>query len=154
MSGLALLLARAGNWRGLYQLWLTPADEGRESRATATVVPLLGGRFVRLDYTWAFDGELQAGSLTFGHEAGTNTATAVWIDGWHMGNQFMICTGSVAEDGAITVLGSYAAPPGPAWGWRTEIASLDDERFRLRMINITPEGEEALAVEVVFKPDL
>jgi len=45
--------------------------------------------------------------------------------------------------------GSYAAPPGPDWGWRTVIEIPDDDSFRMVMYNVSPEGKEELAVNAV-----
>jgi hypothetical protein len=64
----------------------------------------------------------------------------------------LICTGTSEVDGVIDVRGSYAAPPGPNWGWRTRIG-LDvdvDTMLYLTMFNVTPDGKEVLAVEGVY----
>ena len=37
----------------------------------------------------------------------------------------MACEGAVEPDWAIAVHGSYAAPPGPDWGWRIFIRPAD-----------------------------
>ena len=49
----------------------------------------------------------------------------------------------------LAVKGTYAAPPGPDWGWRIEITP-DEGTLRVVMFNIWPEGKEALAVETVY----
>ena len=53
------------------------------------------------------------------------------------------------EDGRFGALGSYCAG-GERWGWRTEVSQPDPEHLDIRMFNITPAGEEALAVEVNY----
>ncbi len=149
MASLSFLLERAGSWQGTYHLYLYP-DQHHTSASRATVIPVLGGRFARVDYDWAYDGAPQEGSLLLGAEEATGAVTAVWIDTWHMGDGIMICPGAANEAGAIVVRGSYAAPPGPDWGWRTELAPDGPDGWRLRMINVTPDGQEMLAVEVDF----
>ncbi len=67
----------------------------------------------------------------------------------------MLCEGDIQPDGAARVKGSYAAPPGPDWGWRITIkppinAPGSGESFRMTMHNITPDGEEMLAVEAAY----
>ena len=79
---------------------------------------LLGGRFIRLDYTWSYRGAAQEGSLLIGYQSDHGKVTAHWIDSWHMSEGVMACEGAVEADGTIAVRGSYAAPPGPDWGWR------------------------------------
>jgi hypothetical protein len=71
----------------------------------------------------------------------------VWVDSWHMGSKFMLCRGEEASEGNISALGSYAAPPGPDWGWRIVLSASTTDEVRILMYNITPEGQEALAVD-------
>ncbi len=151
MSGLQDLIACTGQWKGNYQLWLMPETDANQSPSAATVLPVVKGKFARLDYTWMWEGELQEGSLLIGYETQTGSVTAVWIDAWHNGNKFMICHGKM-RDGAIDVLGSYPAPSGPDWGWRTVIKPGGPDSLRLTMYNVTPEGKEALAVDVRYTP--
>ena len=114
------------------------------------IIPMLGGKFARIDYTWEIDGEPQAGSLLFGYESKAGLVTAVFIDSWHNGEVMMVCKGSAGADGALSVSGFYPAPSGPDWGWRTVIEPGDNESFRPLMYNITPQGHEELAVEARY----
>jgi hypothetical protein len=150
VSILETLSTCAGSWRGTNTLLDPHNDIKDESPATATVAPILGGRFVRMDYTWGYQGKPQEGSLLIGFLANAGTVTAHWIDTWHMSSQVMACTGESPSGPAITVRGSYAAPPGPDWGWRIEITPGGDE-LRLVMFNIWPEGKEELAVEASYR---
>ncbi len=149
MSILDTLAACAGSWRGTNKLQDPHNNIAEESTATATVTPVLGGRFVRLDYTWGYKGKPQEGSLLIGSDAKTETVTGHWIDSWHMGNQVMACTGAKPAGSTFDVRGSYAAPPGPDWGWRIEVTP-GDSQLRLVMYNIWPEGKEELAVEAAY----
>jgi Protein of unknown function (DUF1579) len=149
MEPLDVLHALAGNWTGTSRLWLNPSEPPYECRSTVWVISAARGKFMRLDYTWDYQGEPQEGALLLGHERERNIVTAVWIDSWHMGAKYMACEGKVT-DGAISVRGSYAAPPGPDWGWRTVIEPRGADSFRLDMYNITPDGQAALAVEALY----
>jgi hypothetical protein len=62
----------------------------------------------------------------------------------------MDCRGSAKGEGGISVQGSYPAPPGPDWGWRIVVEPREGAGFRLEMRNVTPEGEEAIAVEAEY----
>jgi Protein of unknown function (DUF1579) len=143
------LVACAGSWVGTNRLQDPHADSPEVSPATATVTPVLGGRFVRLDYTWAYRGTPQEGSLLIGYDAGAGEATAHLTDTWHMGDKVMACRGAVEPNGEISVRGSYAAPPGPDWGWRTVVTPAG-QALRVVMYNVTPEGREELAVEAEY----
>ena len=145
MSALEGLIACAGTWQGTSTLQDPHSGMDDTAPSTATVTPVLGGRFVRIDYTWSYGGNGQEGSLLVGLQKKAGTATAHWIDSFHNGEKVMACTGSVSDDGTVTVRGSYAAPPGPDWGWL--IAITPGETLRIVHHNVWPEGKEELAVE-------
>jgi hypothetical protein len=110
---------------------------------------VLAGRFVRLDYTWDYDGKPQEGSLLMGEDAGG--AKAHWVDTWHMGDKPMTLCGPPGTPENTLLKGSYAAPPGPDWGWRITLSRLAPDRFKIVMHNIWPEGKEELAVEALYQ---
>lgn len=150
MSVLDELLSLAGKWNGTYRLIVVPTDPARVSPSTASVSPVAGRRFARLDYEWDYEGKPQDGSLLVGHEKERGVVTAVWVDSWHMSNKFMVCEGAADARGAIEVRGFYAAPPGPDWGWRTVVGPGADGKLRMVMYNVSPDGAEDLAVEAVY----
>ncbi len=150
MSHLAMLQSLTGEWSGTSKLWLSPAEPPRSCITHATVAEVATGKFVRIDYTWEYEGKPQAGSLLCGYDSKQRKATAVWVDGWHMGDKYMPCDGTVDES-HIDVRGSYEAPPGPDWGWRTVVECESGESFRLIMYNISPDGNEELAVEAAYR---
>lgn len=150
MAGLDRLTALAGDWRATYQLRGDPAFE-TDSPTTATVVPMLGGRFARIDYTWIESGNTEEGSIVIGHEPDSGAVTVAWMDSWHNHDRLMICKGSMTTDGGIDVFGNYPGyPDGPDWGWRTVIEPRDDG-WTLTMYNVEPGGEEALAVNAAYE---
>lgn len=151
MASLDELLKCAGEWRGTNRLYLSPDCPADESASRVTVTPLLGGRLVRVAQWWSREGAEQEGSLLIGHDPKTGIATGHWIDTFHMGRKVMACTGSVGEDGAVDLRGSYAAPPGPDWGWRITIGRGAEGGLEIVMYNIDPEGNEALAVRATHE---
>lgn len=150
MSVLEKLMAYAGSWRGNNRLQDPNTNTPEDSSATATLIPVLGGRFMRLDYTWEYLGRPQTGSLLLGYEADADVVTAHWIDTWHMEDKVMVCRGTANGNGEISVLGSFAAPSGPDWGWRTVIRPQANQSLHLVMFNISPDGQEELAVEMDY----
>jgi hypothetical protein len=150
MSALLALIACTGTWQGTNVLQDPETNLPEESSASALVTPVLGGRFVRVDYTWGYRGTPQAGSLLIGYDAKASIVSAYWIDAWHNGDKGMLCQGAFATNGEITVRGSYAAPPGPDWGWRTVITPNGGTALRIVMYNIWPDGKAELAVEANY----
>ena len=150
MRGLDRLAGCAGCWQGSSRLHDPHTGRPEDTASTAVLSPLLGGRFIRLDYTWSYQGTGQEGSILIGHQSDRGRATAHWIDSWHMANGVMACEGAVEPDGTVAVHGSYAAPPGPDWGWRIAIRPGDGSALQVVMHNVTPDGQEALAVEATY----
>ena len=145
------LLQCIGEHAGTYKLWLDPTAPAAECATQLTVSSELDGRLARIDYRWEADGKPAQGLLLINVNEKTGAATATWIDTWHQ-PQLMHNTGQ-QDDTAIRVTGSYGdGQGGPDWGWRTEIeADADGNSVTLRAINITPDGEEAPAVEAVCR---
>jgi hypothetical protein len=153
MDGFESLKACHGRWHGLYRLYLTPNDPVQESGTTAVVSPAAKSRLARLDYTWVVDGQEQEGSLLVGFETGLGQVSAAWIDSWHNGERMMICQGGLTGQG-VEFTGSYPAPSGPDWGWRTVLAASPGRELRMTMYNLTPDGQAFLAVEAVYHPQV
>jgi len=116
MNVLDVLIASAGQWAGKNRLMDPHTNSVDESPGTAIVTPGLGDRSVRIDYTWAYHGSPQEGSLLIGYDASRGLITSQWIDSWHMGDKAMACEGPVVAGEPISVRGSYAAPAGPDLG--------------------------------------
>ena len=144
------LIEYVGDWSGINRLWLSPDDPVRESETTASMALAAGGAFAMISYTWAENGEPQDGVLLVRLAPEPSQLDMVWIDSWHTGGKFMEFRGEEDRDGCMSALGSYPAPPGPDWGWRIVLAADADAGLRIRMYNISPDGEEALAVEADY----
>jgi len=159
VSSLERLTALAGDWHASYQLRGDPSFES-DTPTAATVTPILGGRFVRIDYSWDHDDVLDAGgpqhgSLLIGHEPdrepAPGPATAIWVDSWHNDRTAMVCHGTLLDNGGVDVFGTWGGDDGgPPWGWRTRIEPADDG-WSMRMWVVTPEGEESPAVEASYR---
>ena len=143
------LRALEGDWTGSNKLWFTPTDPARLSQTTASVRTAAQGRFFTMGYTWADEGKPQDGLLTLGIDPATQTIAASWLDSFHMSHAIMTCSGPAG--GEVSVKGTYSVPGYPDWGWRISVDPETADAFTLRMFNISPEGEEALAVEASYR---
>jgi len=139
-----LLTPSAGAWTGSNRLWMMPGSDAEESAATATVSFSGQGKFAELRYTWSTEGDPEDGLIVL-----RGGVQAVWGDSWHTPDGFYLWNGEIL-DCVVVVRGSYPAPTGPDWGWRIEIDARQTDRLRLSMFNITPDGEEMLAVQAVY----
>ncbi|HMS40836.1 MAG TPA: DUF1579 family protein [Pyrinomonadaceae bacterium] len=140
-----------GKWRGVNRLHTTWIKENplRESDSEALISFSAQGKFLKIEYDWFFEEKKQEGLILLGDE--TDLIKAYWIDSWHLGDKFMVSEGISGENGAISMKGFYTVPDNPDWGWRTDIETVDEKSFKITMFNVTPEGEESLAVEAEYE---
>lgn len=146
-----LLPDLAGSWTGRSRLWLSPTEPVRESETTAFVAAAVRDQGLLFRYTWSDGGEPQEGVLVVQHDAATGVVTAGWTDSWHLRDTVMACRGELTPAGQLDIQGTYAAPPGPDWGWQIVIEPPQDDAFTLRMFNISPDGRAELAVEAEYE---
>jgi hypothetical protein len=133
-----------GKWSGTKRLWLSPDADEIRSESRAQVSSVAQGQFIVLSYTWETEDEPQDGMIVFPSGPSETATKSVWIDSWHMRNDVMVCDGT-REESTMILRGSYSTPPGLDWGWRIEINVDQASYLTIRMFNITPEGQEALA---------
>jgi len=93
VSGLSKLGQCVGAWRGVNRLQDPHTGAPDDSAGAVAVTTLLEGRFVRMDYTWAYQGTDQEGSLLIGYQSDRARVTVHWIDSWHMSDGVMPCEG-------------------------------------------------------------
>lgn len=140
-----------GDWSGSNRLHLGdwhPVKPIHDSDATAAVRERIGGQFVEIAYTWEHEGKPCEGLLILGGDSKTEAVNAFWTDSWHMAHRVMLCEGSNV-DGNVLVRGNYKVEGHPDWGWRTEIIP-GENNFKYNMYNISPEGDEQIAVEMLL----
>ncbi len=140
--------AAVGQWQGTKNLYLEPPT-ALTSPSHLAVRPVAGGSFLQFDYDWIYEGETQSGVLLFGFSDASNVANAAWVDSFHMSSGIFSCTGT-ALDRSARLLGSYPAPPDPDWGWRITLHSVSADALQIVMHNISPAGQEDLAVQADF----
>lgn len=151
MSALDGLAACAGRWRGTSTLQDPQSGKPGESPSELAVTPVLGGRFVRLDYTWAYQGAPHEGSLLVGWQRKAETLSGHWTDSFHNGDKVMACTGTAPEGSTLTLRGSYSVPGHPDGGWRIDLTPDGGQGLRVVMFNAWPRDQpEELAVEAVY----
>ncbi len=146
----ALKVDLIGKWTGTSQLYLEPPPaKSLASASRLSVTPVAGGSFLQFDYDWTYEGETQTGVLLLGADE-DDAASAAWIDSFHMSSKIMSCIGT-ATTSAAELRGTYAAPPGPDWGWGITIRSRSTGELQIVMHNISPEGQEDLAVQAEYQ---
>ncbi|UYQ94415.1 DUF1579 domain-containing protein [Chitinophaga horti] len=144
------LAKMTGNWKGIAKTWFEPDKLADESPVTASIAPALGGRFLLYQYQGTMMGKPLEGLAIIGYTFEKNSYQVAWIDSFHMGTGILFSESQPGDD-QLSVLGSYGGPDIPVpWGWRTEVLLVNDDELVMTAYNITPEGEEAKATEVVY----
>lgn len=145
------LAAMAGDWEGRFRLWFEADKLADDSVQRGSIRLVGGGRFLLHEYEGSFGGEPFEGVALWAYHLDDNAFECAWGESFGTGTSIMFSTGPV-QDGRLRALGSYGAGPGaPRWGWRTELSQPDAEHLDIRMFNISPAGDEVLAVEVNYR---
>lgn len=140
-----------GNWTGenvLRLSWLTPPEHPSASKLTTKKT--VGGKFISLEYTWEHENAAHEGFLLLGFDGKQEIVNAAWADSWHSSDRPMPLAGKISEQNVIELFGTYQVPNHPDWGWKINIAPTADD-LQITMYNVTPEGEDDLAVKAVYK---
>jgi hypothetical protein len=145
-----LLKSLVGTWEGTCRTWFQPGKLADESKIKGKIEPVLGGLFLRHSYESTILGKPRSGEETIAFDTAARKFQVSWFDSFHMNYAIMFSEGEQTEKG-FSVAGQYSVPDGKPWGWKTVFQMTDNDHLTITAYNITPDGQEAKAVETVYK---
>lgn len=146
-----LLESLTGSWKGETKTWFEPNILADQSPMTAKAKMVLESSFLVLEYAGKIDSKPFEGVYTCGYDIPNQIFQVSWIDSFHMGTGMMLLTGA-ATNNSFNVKGTYTSPHMPEpWGWRIRFELTENDELHIISYNISPEGQEDLATETIFK---
>ena len=145
-----LFLKLIGNWHGTVRTWFEPEKLTDEAKISGSFSSLVSGKFLRHSYESTIQGKTRKGEETVVQNEVTKNYEVSWFDSFHMNYAILFSTGKATQDG-FSVFSQYDIAKGvPPWGWRTEYRLIDDNSLIITSYNVTPEGQESKAIEVIY----
>jgi hypothetical protein len=93
-----LLMKEVGDWTSETTMWMTPDSEAVESTGTATVKPILDGRFTQVEWKGEIPGMGPYNGIgTYGFDNVKKKYVSTWMD--NMATGMMVGEGELTEDG-------------------------------------------------------
>jgi hypothetical protein len=144
----------AGQWSYTAKYWPSPEAKPEESRGSASLRMIMGGRFLEQTVKGKAMGMRYEGRGTTGYDTVRRNYETVWID--NMGTGTMVAKGKY-HDNLRTIIseGEYSCPisPDKAQNFRSEWKLIDRDNmvFSLFSAGLNPDGPVFKTMEMTYR---
>jgi hypothetical protein len=134
----AQLMKRAGKYTTT-MTFSAPGTEPQQSTGTATLKPILGGRFLEEENSGESLGQPSAGLRVYGYNNGSKQYEAIWI--YNGSTAFLVLDGSSDDHGkTVRYTGAFIGPDGSKQTLRVIVEQQDADHFVVRLLGEGPGG--------------
>jgi hypothetical protein len=139
----------AGEFTTLTKFWMKPGDRPVETKGTAKLRSILGGRFLLEENSGAMLGQPFQGLRLTGYNSATEKFESTWV---YTGGTATMSLVGTSKDGGKTV--SYTATYEAQKGVKTTLyvvtRQIDDDHFTIELFAKTPDGKKGPAFETSY----
>lgn len=144
----AQLMKLAGDYTVSMKFFAQPGAEPLESTGTATLKPILGGRFLEEENSGESFGQPYSGQRIYGYNKGSKQYEAIWI--YTGSTAFLVLNGTSDDDGkTVRYSGAFLGPNGKPQDIHVTVKQTDDDHFVVRMMGSGP-ADLAPVVETTY----
>lgn len=138
-----------GSWETRTKSWEDPSQPPKESRGTAEMKMILGGRFLQQDVSGQMMGAPFQGLEITGFDNIKQKFVTIWLDS--MGTSIMMLEGTASPDGKTITQTSHVDDPiqGPM-DLRAVTTIIDNNTFGFEMYGKDKTGKESKWMEMVY----
>ena len=135
-----------GHWDATATMWMMPGAPPSTSKNTVDGTPMMGGRFVRLDYKGTMMGQPFEGMQITGYDNIKKTYTTFWID--NSSTSFYLLEGPYdPAKKAFVQTGQWADPMGGTTPVRAVITIVGPNEYLYENYMTLPDGKEFKSLE-------
>lgn len=145
------LMKLAGNWKASVSVWHAPGAPPEQSTGTATLVPMMGNRYLHEEFNGTAAGLPFHGAGLSGYDNVTGKHWSLWVDSMSTGpmNSWGNC------DAGHRNINSKGESPNPLTGrlepFRAVTRMVDNDKVVYEMYNKGKDGNEFKSLEVVYE---
>jgi hypothetical protein len=145
-----LLAGMEGSWSTKVKSWPAPTQPPMESTGTCEQRMVLGGRFLRQEFTGAMMGGVFNGIGFTGYDNNTKKFVSTWMDSSSTNILFFEGTGSADGKSFTQESRYYDNPMRGTTKWRSVTRIVDDRNWIFELYGVDKKGKAERMMEITY----